>query len=193
MSQGKRERLSFRPEFDPVISGWAVNHLRTNYWRVAGHYEFEDMIQEAWLVFATCRDSYPHVNEARHFTSLFKTAFRNRIHDLSYGCSNEKGVVADEGDDGLCYEEVLANIVGNTPNAGFATVLLNEIPKELKTLLNAMCDEAMRGVFHTPMERFDTGNGLSRRQTTNQYWCGLLGFDSDRVDLVGMLLSYFGS
>ncbi len=192
MSKVKRQRLDFVPEFDGAISGWAVNHIKRNYWRVASRYEFQDLIQEAWIIFDRTRDHYPHVNNPAQFFSLFRTTFINHIHDLAINSMTERDLVVDVSDEDLSFEDILSNIVGDSPNAGFANVLFSQAPQELKLLLHSMLDDAKRGLFRQKMKRLDPGHRLSERETTNEYWCRIVGLDATKVDLVDMLNEHFG-
>ncbi len=192
MPKVKRQRLDFVPQFDGAISGWAVNYIKRNYWRVASRHEFEDLIQEAWIIFDKVRDNYPHVNNAPQFFCLFRTAFTNHIHDLAINSTSERNLVVDISEEDLSYEDILANIMGDCPNAGFANVLFKQAPRELKLLLRSMFDDAKRDLFLQKMKRRDPGHRLSERETTNQYWCRIVGLDPNKVDLVDLLHEHFG-
>jgi hypothetical protein len=80
----------------PVV-GWIIKHARTNYWRVAGWYELDDLIQDGLLCGYKCLAIYgtPIPNEAGridrprldeinepHFMSLVQRTFYNHMGQL---------------------------------------------------------------------------------------------------------------
>lgn len=78
-----RPKIKWSPVWGGSLEGMAKNMVRTNLWRVQPLYDYEDLMQDALLYFHICKQSYPYVVEPAHFTSLYRTALRNHIHDLA--------------------------------------------------------------------------------------------------------------
>jgi hypothetical protein len=77
------QEQKFTPQWEGSIEGYVINSCRKNLWKFARlHYEMTDLVSEAWLVFHDCLEYYPDVQNAKHFMSLFKTAWFNRMYDI---------------------------------------------------------------------------------------------------------------
>ena len=83
MEKIKRRLPAYNPDFDHDVAGWVIKTIQRNYWRVAGSYEFEDLVQDARLYFHILCQKYPLVHQHRHMFALFKTTFSNHITDLA--------------------------------------------------------------------------------------------------------------
>src|ERR1700723_269173 len=76
------------PYLDAGLKGWMVNTARKHYWKVASHYEFEDLIQDGYLCFAKCRAGFKYEggpdfgHNRKTFMAFFQMAFINHITDL---------------------------------------------------------------------------------------------------------------
>lgn len=69
------------PKLSPSMLGWIRKHTAENYWRVAGWYEFDDLLQDGYLAAHKCLLRYPDV-EDKHLMALIKTSFYRVITDL---------------------------------------------------------------------------------------------------------------
>jgi hypothetical protein len=67
-------------------------------------------------------------------------------------------------------------------------VKLAEAPKEIKQLLQVLVDDAVDGFRWT---RYGRRWSQRRRETTNEYYCRLVGLDPKQVDLVAQIEQYF--
>lgn len=156
-------------QMDTGARGWIVKTIRENYWRVADYYEFDDLVQDSYLVWKKIVDRYPDVTEPKHRMALFKTAFRNHIHDVSkkrtlyverYTLEADMPVSMEtlrEGDDG-----------SQDPNAG---LIVSQLPDKLKNMLARLCTEKR----NYPYRRYLDGT----RETFNERLCRLAGLDPD--------------
>src|SRR5437879_3859259 len=73
----------FRPAFNGPIAGHAVNMSRKYYPLLAAELEFEDLLQEAWIVFLTCQRRYRGVvDNPAWFMALFSVSLQRRMVDL---------------------------------------------------------------------------------------------------------------
>ena len=83
MEVQERRRLKlFTPVWTGPIEGWVVNHISRNLWRVLPECEFDDLYQDAYMVFMTVANKYP-VTEEEHFQSLFQRSFCNHVHAIA--------------------------------------------------------------------------------------------------------------
>lgn len=73
----------YRPVWEGAIEDHARKQARRHEWRVAPQWGYDDLIQEAFLLFCKLSDRYVRVNNAKHFMRLFSTAFSRMITDLS--------------------------------------------------------------------------------------------------------------
>lgn len=73
----------YAPKWDGSIGGWATNHVAANLWRVRRTHDFDDLLQEAQLVFLRCAKRYPELDAPQHFMALFQRALTNKVHDLA--------------------------------------------------------------------------------------------------------------
>lgn len=130
-----RVKLNYRPAFTGPIEGWLTNYLKKNYWRVDGYYEYEDVFQEAYIVFLRVSRKYPEV-EARHFMSLFKTAWSNKFTDMTNVTSlNRAATPLPEQDSG---EESGYEVVGDLDNSGALLIALEQAPSEVRQVLKLL-------------------------------------------------------
>ena len=90
----ERRRLPYDPDFSTDVAGWAVNHIKANYWRFAGYLEFEDLLQEARFQFHRLCLRYPLVRDRPHMVRLFQRTFITRLHDLARQCGKLRQVGA---------------------------------------------------------------------------------------------------
>jgi DNA-directed RNA polymerase specialized sigma24 family protein len=68
----------------PIV-GWIYNYATSNYWRVSGFYELDDLCQDGLLIAVICRERYgvPGVDITHpHFMSLVQTTFKRHLIDL---------------------------------------------------------------------------------------------------------------
>ena len=75
-------------------------------------------------------------------------------------------------------------------NEGPSRIALSQASKELKMTLQIMADEVWGSLFQSDQKRFRTGKltykqgNIRNRETTNEHWCRVMGFDPTHVDLV---------
>lgn len=81
--QRARVRLSWSPKWEGHIRGWATNFIRKNQWRCDRLHDFDDLLQDAYLVFLKIQERYPRVVHPPHFMALYKRALSNQFHDMS--------------------------------------------------------------------------------------------------------------
>lgn len=79
------------PYLDEGIRGWIINECRKQFWKVASWYEFEDLVQDAYLVYTKCLRRFRTKTDDRELPleelravmmGYFQRAFFNHMTDL---------------------------------------------------------------------------------------------------------------
>ncbi len=176
----KRERahLEWSPKWEGVVSGWTANFIRRNHWRCDALHEFDDLMQDAFLVFLKICDKYPRVIEERHFVALYKRAITNQFHDRALYMKRKRVLHQDTAQD---VSELYTGRIGELTNGGYAAALLNEAPEELKLALE---------VFIKNPEALRTPAKAKERQNLNSKLRKALGL-GEGYDFVGELKALF--
>lgn len=178
----------YLPEFKGAIEGWVVNHMRSNYWRVASTIEREDVMQEAYVVFLRVKRRYPAVEGPKHFMSLFKMAWVNQFTDLANEDTARRAEVpmpsrrTDDGDE-IAYEPV-----GELANAGELGVALSQAPSEVKAVLQLFLN-APQEILELALGSWQYGD-KRRRATASSRVCRLLGLP-ETLDVMKITEEYF--
>lgn len=134
MQHAKRARavLDWSPSWEGPLEQWAVKFIKRNQWRCDKIYDFDDLKQEAYLIFLRISEKYPRVVEARHFTGLYKIALSNWFHDRAAYMKRKNHHHIYLGVDAL---ELCLNQVGELQHAGYLNLVLEEAPQELRLAL----------------------------------------------------------
>lgn len=186
---------TFIAQFDGAISGWAVNHIKKNYWRVGHLHDFEDLISDAYLKFLECKQRYEgEVTEPKHFMALFKRAFSNHIHDLSVKHTEIREHIFDGYSEDLVFEDILAVCIGDE-NPGFMMALIDKAPPEVKLFINLLDDDEFLKKLREGRRYRNLINYMGRKtyrvkETNNQLICRLLGLDSKRINIINAVRTY---
>lgn len=176
--------MIFEPTWAGIIEGWAVGYVSKNVWRTEPEYDFDDLMQECYLVFMLVDDYYPLVVEAPHFMALFKKCVFNRIHDLANRRSSRSEVSSSTS---IYYEDMdrttELSINQQPSNEDHSKVVewgifLTELPESVRRVVVALVDDRPP-VYMRDME------GI--RETRNQYLCRLSGLDP-QFDLSGIIV-----
>ena len=180
------------PFLDTGMRGFIFNTARKHYWRVASWYEFDDLVQDGYLCYAKCKAKYSEtVTEKRHFMSLVQVSFLNHISTLaSKRTATEEVAVshlaAREGEDGADLEK----LGGSTPESASFLSLVSGAPEEFKQLILLLADDVSEV---TGFKRKSKVKHRRRfRESTNEYFCRLLGKDPQDENVVEQLRAYFG-
>ncbi len=131
----KRERIIWWPEWSEEYQKWSASFISKNQWRCEQINDFDDLMQEAYLVFVYVANSYPRVVNDRHFFALFKRAMINKMHDRA--CRKKRRKDTIEGPIFATYD-VFTQRMGETDHGGFVAAVLNEMPEELKLVLDLL-------------------------------------------------------
>lgn len=179
----ERKRLPWEPEWEGPIKGWTINFIKRNYWRVASHYEFEDLLQEAYIKYLQICNAYPNVMQPAHFMRLYQVALRNHMHDLANAVTREVTELVDP--------EVLGQVPAANGHYGFINTLVRQAPEEVKLFLEKLADDDGAIEMRQPRQ-YTLGYWLSYiRETNNEFYCRILGLDPKEVKLTTMIRDHF--
>ena len=187
----KRKQLSFVPEFKGKIEGYVVNYLKKNYWRVAAHHEYEDLLQEAYFKFLVVKDKYPEVVNPPHFMALFKTAWNNHFINLSKTQTKDITIIESQLMGEISLFELSDKKGRVNDHEGDVTILLKQAPEEIQLLFAALDDTDLVKLLRQKSQKIRNGNRRARRETTNQALCRILGLNPEDVDIRNMLFNHF--
>lgn len=123
--------------FSGAIEGYVVNTLAKEYWKVQRSMEWEDVMQEAKLVFWQVTTHYPDV-EDKHLMALFKTSWQRRFTDLATKDTNSRHVLTESSltsdDDSPCR----IDSVGDSDTNGMLELMVQQAPNEVRMVLNLL-------------------------------------------------------
>lgn len=178
--------------FDEGMEGFIINTARREYWRVAGLCDLDDLIQDGYLCYCKCAKRYgdprnrdvPGEMTKSWMQALVGRAFMNHIFTLArkkehgFAQSASEVVLGDETP-----EELLDRCSPAQEETGSFRVLLAQAPREFLSLLKLLAGDGKEALSFQRAGR--------RRETTNEYYCRLLGLNPAERDLVGELRAYF--
>lgn len=195
------------PLLDAGMRGYIIKTVSREYWRVANLYEFDDLVMEGYLCYCKCKKAamnatlasggpaypasgVPTKAQRRNFQVLFSTAFANHISSLS---AKQKGgseypMSQLIGDDSSAEEFADQHLVPQ-PELGTFMALLANAPAELKQLIQILALDG-QDLFVFKRRR---NKRRHIRETSNEFYCRILGLDPKEVDIAGKLKAYFGS
>lgn len=183
------------PYFDDGLRGFIINTALKEYWRVSELCDLPDLVQDGVLCYWKCRQRYvtPRTDltasneERKWFQALVKTTYINHINSLS---SKHKGVSERpasefdaEGDEG---PDVFERNLPPQEELGTLMALLSKAPIELLQLVNILAGDGAAAFARVRKGR------RTVRETTNEYYCRLIGVDPTKRDVVEELRAYFG-
>ena len=121
--------IKFTPRFNGPIQGRAVNIIKRFYPQLCAEHEFDDLMQEAYLIFMRCKFLYgTTVDNPRWFMVLFSRALTNKLINLSKKCGRYISIEALEN-----FDEPVTEI-----DMAFANRLISELPREVHQLMAAV-------------------------------------------------------
>ena len=182
---------------DAGMRGFIVNTAKREYWRVAELCDYDDLVQDGYFCYAKCRQRYLDTRkdltgtkaERRWFQSLVKTTFFNHISTLA---AKHKGVSVKAvsqlpAAEAMSENELWDTLMPSTPEEGTLRTLLASAPAEIKQLAVLLASD---GLSLLGFERKRKGRRLLR-ETTNEYYCRLIGKNPEADDIVGRVRAYF--
>ncbi len=179
------------PFLDAGMRGFIFNTARKHYWRVASWYEFDDLVQDGYLCYAKCKAKYSEtVTEKRHFMSLVQVSFLNYISTLaSKRTATEEVAVshlsAQDGEGSADIEQ----LGGSTPEIASFLSLVSSAPEEFKQLILMLANDATEAAGFKRNTKSKHRRRL--RESTNEFFCRLIGKDPEDENVVEQLRAYF--
>jgi hypothetical protein len=165
---------------DKGAVGWMVSYAKKNYWRVAAHFDFDDLLQEGRECYYYVLAHYPNVTDRPHIMSLFQRTFFSRIQDLA----NKKTKQIDQCEGDLTYDNELYIAV---PELATLTALLSQAPPAIKKVLELFTTEAGCKRLRSELRIDRSGH----KETLNERLCRLAGLDPEAHDMVETFQNYF--
>lgn len=170
------------PKWPGPVEGYVKNYIRTNLWRYeALGYDFDDLINEAWIVFARCTKNH-EFKSPEHFMGFFKTALHNSFFDIM-----KKSIKELKYRKFIDNEETTIEDFSQVEEQGTLRVLLSQAPKEIKEVFNLL--------FNAPTEILEAlGFGMvtkrGQKMLSNRKLCSFLGYNPTNVNLIKMIKEY---
>lgn len=156
---------------------WIYKTARENLWRVQGHIEIDDLVQDGFMFWHRIVTRYPNVTATKHRMGLFKTAFTNHIHDLSKKKSRLDYVT--EADMEVTIDSI---VEGEDPtqdlDLGF---IIAQLPPAIMRVITRMYDSDT-----PPYRQYLDGT----RETSNARACRFAGLDPLKHDIHTAVLQY---
>lgn len=166
-------------DMDRGVRGWIMNTTKLNFWRVAGWYEFDDLVQDGFLHYQRIVTKYSHVKEPKQMMSLFQRAFTNHIHDLAKKRTRDSVEVCEHAL-GIALENIATPMYANPDT----NELIAQMPSLLRKLVSSQTDARLR----RPCRRKP-----DHRETTNERMCRIVGADPRAINLLDSLREYLST
>ena len=161
---------------DAGMRGFIVNKARKEFWRVNAWYDFDDLVQDGYLCYAKCRARYRNtVTDKPHFMALVQTAFHNHImtlagkHRLAKKESALSSLTSETRDEAAVLH---SSPFASTSEMASLSLLISQAPAEFKQLIQLLVGD---GAEALGFKRKAARRGKGVRETTNEYYCRLLG------------------
>ena len=183
-----RKGKKFVPKFEGPIEGYVVNYMKLNFWRIQTVFTMDELMQEARITFLYLKSKYPNIDTPEWFMAVFKTAFKRKIDTWSVRDAKRRKPETCFSDAFDGDSEIESLVVGVDHNYGFLAVMIEEAPEEVLSVLSLM--------LNCPRELFDLMIDMWRskgkkKEHGNEFLCEVLGYDSEKVDLVKAVKEYF--
>ena len=180
------------PFLDAGMRRWLLSAAKRNFWRVASWYDLDDLIQDAYLCFYTCRGRYgtltkkdqPSDEDKRRFMAIVKVAFKNHITLLARKKAPEV-LVAELCVDGEPMDTTLERYAGAATSDAMMLWSLAKAPRELLVLLDVIASDDSK------YERSSNPCCRHLRETNNEHFGRLLGYDPMKGNAVAYVEEYF--
>jgi hypothetical protein len=175
MSRARKHLVTF-PTWSREIEGWTRKQIKN--WYFGPSEDHDDLMQEARILYWQLENIYPTVTDAPHLFALYRTAFKRRLIDKA---RKMKRRITDA----LPIAEVVELPESNMQNMGHLSMLLEELPSELKIILRALTTGRVRLKLDKPTKK------LRHRENHNMRL--KRKFALDMADPVGELKAYFAN
>lgn len=179
------------PPFKGPIEGYVVNHVKRNFWRVEKNMEYEDVMQDANVIYLKLALKYHDIDTPQHFMALFKTSWNNHFTDLSNAETASRAVMYENqlytSDNEEEVSDAMNQITGDLNNNGFINTMIRQAPEEVRQVValfaNAPAEilELASNAWREKRKNSDYGNAML---------CELLGIKPG-TNVINAVESYF--
>lgn len=185
-----RSKIDPQPDWNSRFQGYAAKFVAKNKWRCEDIHTFDDLMQDAYLIFRHVRASYPLVSEPSHIMALFKTAIQNEFNDKAK--YKQRKYAAEVSLEMTIGEDLkLIDNLGEENNEGYLRVILSELPPEVRAVLELFNDEEKLRLLReerVPSRLAILAGFPLKRESLNDVLCRIIRLPKT-TDLVGMLKS----
>lgn len=177
------------PPFEGTLEGFTKKYLNSHGWRLQSAFEFDDLMQEAYIVYLKCKRAYEgKIDNAAWFMGLYKSSLARRVHDLSKETTVINELVPLEqsvnGDD-FNLLDVLSLVQSETD--GYMEILKRQMPEELRAVFSFL--ENAPAPLLASIENAWSGS-KKRKAFGVKHLCELCGIDPN-TDLISMAREHF--
>lgn len=157
-------------EWESNIKGFSVNYINSNLWRFKeSSYSFDDLLQEAWIVFDYCKKKYKNTSPA-NFMTLYKKALFCSLFDLGKREEKEQLLTIESPE---IYENKKAEALDYN-------LMLQDIPEIMRNIVELLTD---------PPD--DVKNYIENKKITNLFLCQLLDLNPNIINIKKLIINYF--
>lgn len=151
------------PVWNDDVKRWTAGFLHANVWRCDTIHGVDDLMQDAYLLFAKLTERYPRVTTQASFMKLYKQSMRNALHDHARGMLVKRECIRDE------YLDLEGDLmIGDTTNLGEVLLELEDLPPPIVQCLRLLA---------TKPELLLTE--IDKRENFNKKFLRLLGIEVD--------------
>ena len=180
----------YNPMWTGPLEGYVKNHLHKNYWKVESHMEYQDTLQEAYLLFLKLKEKYSTVETPQHFMALYKTSWANKFTDFANTDTalRQLECLYPQSDELTVHEsESFNDHASETDNDGMLAVMIEQAPTEIKLVLDLF--------LKTPIEVLEQLTHIFEDRKhpadfNNKHLCKILGLESG-TDIKEKIYAYF--
>lgn len=186
-----RERLEKQPDWDERFRGWAAKFIAKNMWRCEGHDpkdKFNDLMQDAYIMFRHVLASYPNISDPKHIMALFQIAMKNDFHDRAR-YKQRKNSVEISLETTIGDDLKLIDTIGENNNEGYLNILLTQLPSNVKLTIEALQDKNKLAILaKTARAAGRLADTPEKRELSNSALCKIIGLPKG-TDLLEMIYS----
>jgi hypothetical protein len=176
---------SYNPQWDGFIEGYVTNYLHQNYWRVQHYMEYEDVVQEARVVFYRVKNKYGKLEHPKHFMALFKTSWVREFTDLANAATKVSEASYEMGN--TEQDEFMDVLCGDLENDGMLSIMMQQAPEEVKKVLKLFLTTPVEALNQMSMVWKWRGKNI---EFGNQHLCEILKL-KEGTDVLGKIKEYF--
>ena len=127
-----KRKIKFTPRWEGAIKGHAVNTVKSFFPKLCADHEFDDLMQEAYIVFLKCSRRYRDtVDNPAWFMSLFRNSLRNKLINMSALCKLTVDIDVLDQD--------MTDELSVRDEIGYLKCVFSELDVRIRRLTHDMC------------------------------------------------------